>query len=217
MTVICIDSGHGGSDSGAIGVNGLKEKDYNILICEKVINYLKNYDVKVVATRESDEFISLEKRVDISNKNNCDLFISIHCNAHTNKEANGFETYSYAGSSDLQKLTHKIILNRIPSLKDRGIKKASYYVLKYTKASAVLIECGFITNESDCEILLNNIDNFALSICQSIVTYLGLKQIDNRELYRVVVGSYSIKENAQNMVKQLEKDGYKPYITKATI
>ena len=41
--------------------------------------------------------------------------------------------------------------------------------------------------------------------------------MDNRELYRVVVGSYSVKENAHNMVKQLEKDGYKPYITKATI
>lgn len=217
MKTICIDSGHGGSDSGAIGVNGLKEKDYNLLIGEKVINYLKNYDIKVVTTRELDEFISLEKRVDISNKNNCDLFISIHCNAHSNKTANGFETYSYTGNSELQKLIHKNILNRIPSLKDRGIKKASYYVLKYTKANAVLIECGFITNKSDYEILLNNIDNFALSICQSIVTFMGLKQIDNRELYRVIVGSYSVKENAQNMVKQLEKDGYKPYITKATI
>ena len=217
MKTICIDSGHGGSDSGAIGVNGLKEKDYNLLIGEKVINYLKNYDIKVVTTRELDEFISLEKRVDISNKNNCDLFISIHCNAHSNKTANGFETYSYTGNSELQKLIHKNILNRIPSLKDRGIKKASYYVLKYTKANAVLIECGFITNKSNYEILLNNIDNFALSICQSIVTFMGLKQIDNRELYRVIVGSYSVKENAQNMVKQLEKDGYKPYITKATI
>lgn len=217
MKVICIDIGHGGSDSGAIGVNGLKEKDYNLLIGERVINYLKNYDVKVVTTRESDDFISLEKRVDISNNNNCDLFISIHCNAHTNNESNGFETYSYTGNTDLQKLVHKNILNRIPSLKDRGIKKASYYVLKYTKAKAVLIECGFITNKSDYEVLLNNIDNFALSICQSIVTFIGLKQTDNRELYRVVVGSYSVKENAYNMVKQLEKDGYKPYITKATI
>lgn len=215
--MICIDIGHGGSDSGAIGVNGLKEKDYNLLIGEKVINYLKNYAIKVVATRRSDDFISLEKRVDISNKNNCDLFISIHCNAHTNSSGNGFETYSYTGNSELQKLIHKNIINRIPSLKDRGVKKASYYVLKYTKASAVLIECGFITNKSDCDILLNNIDNYALSICQSIVTFLGLKQIDNRELYRVVVGSYSIKENADNMVKHLEKDGYKPYITKATI
>ena len=217
MKVICIDIGHGGSDSGAIGVNGLKEKDYNLLICEKVINYLKNYDVKVVSTRESDEFISLEKRVNISNKNKCDLFISIHCNAHINNEANGFETYSYSGNTDLQKLIHKNILNRIPSLKDRGIKKASYYVLKYTKAKAVLIECGFITNKSDYEILLDNVDNFALSICQSIVTFLGLKQIDNREVYRVCVGSYTIKENAQNMLKQLQKDGYKPFITKATI
>ena len=67
------------------------------------------------------------------------------------------------------------------------------------------------------EILLNNIDNFALSITQSIVTYLSLKQMNNRELYRVVVGSYTVKENAENMVKQLERDGYKPYITKATI
>ena len=215
--MICVDIGHGDSDSGAIGVNGLKEKDYNLLIGEKVINYLKNYNVKVVATRESDEFISLEKRVEISNKNNCDLFISIHCNAHSNKEANGFETYTYNGNSDLQKLVHKNILNRIPSLKDRGLKKASYYVLKYTNARAILIECGFITNKSDYEILLNNIDNFALSICQSIVTFLGLKQVDNRELYRVVVGSYTIKENAQNMVEQLEKDGYKPFILKATI
>ena len=75
---------------------------------------------------------------------------------------NGFETYSYSGNSDLQKLIHKNILNRIPSLKDRGIKKASYYVLKYTKANAVLIECGFITNESDYKILLNNIHFYSV-------------------------------------------------------
>ena len=155
--------------------------------------------------------------MDISNKNKCDLFISIHCNAHTNIDSNGFETYSYTGNSDFQKLLHKNVVSRVPQLKDRGVKKASYYVLKYTSAKAVLVECGFITNKSDYEILLNNIDNFALAICHSIVTFLGLKQMDNRELYRVVVGSYSLKENAQNMVKQLEKDGYKPYITKATI
>ena len=102
---------------------GLKEKDYNLLIGERVINYLKNYDVKVVTTRESDEFISLEKRVDISNKNKCDLFISIHCNAHTNNESNGFETYTYTGNSDLQKLTHKNILNKaLDSLKSKLMK-----------------------------------------------------------------------------------------------
>ena len=217
MIKICIDSGHGGSDSGAVGVNGLLEKTYNLNLGLKIRDILKNYNVDVVLTRSTDEFISLEKRVDISNKNKCDLFISIHCNAHTNSESNGFETYSYTGNSELQKLIHKNILNRIPSLKDRGIKKASYYVLKYTKAKAVLIECGFITNKYNYEILLNNIDNFALAMCQSIVTFLALKQMDNRELYRVVVGSYSVKENAQNMVNQLEKDGYKPYITKATI
>jgi len=217
MKKVCIDCGHGGSDCGAIGVNNYKEKDYNLLVGKKIIEYLKNYSVEIIATRETDKYISLEDRVNISNYNNVDLFISIHCNAHSNTNAHGFESYSYTGNSEIQKLLHKNILSRIPNIKDRGIKKANYYVLKYTKANAVLIECGFITNSTDYKILLNNIDNFALSICQSIVTFLGLKQIDNRELYRVVVGSYSIKENAQNMVKQLEKDGYKPYITKATI
>lgn len=217
MKKVVIDCGHGGSDSGAIGVNGLKEKDYNLLIGERVIYYLGNYDVKVVATRDNDKYVSLEDRVKTSNNNNADIFISIHCNAHTNESANGLETYSYNGNTDLQKLTHNNIMLTIPQLKNRGMKKANYYVLKYTKASALLIECGFITNKSDYNILINNIENFALSITRSIVTYLGLKPIENRELYRVVVGSYSVKENARNIVKQLEKDGYKPYITKATI
>lgn len=217
MKKICIDCGHGGSDSGAIGVNNIKEKDYNLALGERIIELLENYNVEIITTRNKDNYVSLEERVKTSNDNNVDIFISIHCNAHTNENANGFETYTYTGNSELQKLTHKNILNRIPSLKDRGIKKASYYVLKYTKAKAVLIECGFITNKSDYKILMDNIENFALSITKSIVTYLGLTQRDNREVYRVVVGSYSIKDNAQNMVKQLEKDGYKPYITKATI
>ena len=217
MKKVCIDFGHGGSDSGAIGVNNIKEKDYNLLIGERVVNLLKNYDVEVITTRNNDCYVSLEDRVKISNDNNVDIFISIHCNAHTNESANGFETYSYKGNTDLQKLTHNNIMLTIPQLKNRGMKKASYYVLKYTNAKALLLECGFITNKNDYEILMSKIEQFACSIVKSIVIYLGLTQKDNRELYRVVVGSYNIKENAQNMVKQLEKDGYKPYITKATI
>lgn len=217
MKKVCIDCGHGGSDCGAIGVNNYYEKDYTLKLGKRIVELLGNYSVEIITTRNNDSYVSLNDRVKKSNNNNCDIFVSIHCNAHSNTAANGFETYSYNGNSDLQKLTHKNILNRIPSLKDRGLKKASYYVLKYTKATAVLIECGFITNESDYKILLDNIDNFALSICQSIVLFLGLKQIDNREIYRVVVGSYTVKENAQNMLKQLEKEGYKPFIFKATI
>ena len=217
MKKVCIDCGNGGTDSGAIGVNNYKEKDYNLLIGKKIKDYLKNYNVEIVVTRETDIYRSLEDRVNISNINNVDLFVSIHCNAHTNTNAEGFETYSYLGKTEFQKLVHRNINTRIPSLKDRGIKTANYYVLKYTKANAILIECGFITNNKDYEILMNNIDNYSLAITQSIVTFLGLKQIDNRELYRVVVGSYSVKDNAQNMVNQLEKDGYKPCIIKATI
>ncbi|MBQ8998893.1 MAG: N-acetylmuramoyl-L-alanine amidase [Clostridium sp.] len=217
MKKVCLDFGHGGTDSGAIGINNVKEKDYTLALGERIVELLRNYGVKIITTRNKDNYVSLNDRVEIANNNNVDLFISIHCNAHSNDSANGFETYSYKGNTDLQKVTHNNIMLTIPQLKNRGMKKASYYVLKYTKANALLIECGFITNKSDYNILINNIENFALSITKSIVTYIGLKPIENRELYRVVVGSYIDRNNAQNMVNQLEKDGYKPFITKATI
>ena len=217
MKKVCLDFGHGGTDSGALGINNVKEKDYTLALGERIVELLRNYGVKIITTRNKDNYVSLNDRVEIANNNNVDLFISIHCNAHSNDSANGFETYSYKGNTDLQKVTHNNIMLTIPQLKNRGMKKASYYVLKYTKANALLIECGFITNKSDYNILINNIENFALSITKSIVTYIGLKPIENRELYRVVVGSYIDRNNAQNMVNQLEKDGYKPFITKATI
>ena len=90
-------------------------------------------------------------------------------------------------------------------------------MLKNTKCSACLLELGFITNEQDSEVLNENIYEFSYAISKGIIDYLSLKQIDNRDLYRVCVGSYINKDNANNMLKQLEKDGYKPFILKATI
>jgi N-acetylmuramoyl-L-alanine amidase len=95
--VIVIDAGHGGKDAGAIGVNGIKEKDVNLAIALKLGKLIeKNMkDVKVVYTRKNDTFIDLYKRGKIANENNGKLFISIHCNSTPKKptDANGFEVY----------------------------------------------------------------------------------------------------------------------------
>ena len=95
--VIVIDAGHGGQDAGAIGVNGVKEKDINLAIALKLGKLIEGNmkDVKVVYTRKSDVFIDLYKRGKIANENNGKLFISIHCNSTPKKpsSANGFEVY----------------------------------------------------------------------------------------------------------------------------
>ena len=91
---VVLDAGHGGKDPGAVG-RFSKEKDLNLSLVLKVGELLKEQypDVKVVYTRTTDEFIPLQTRADIANKNNADLFISIHANASPSKEAKGVETF----------------------------------------------------------------------------------------------------------------------------
>lgn len=92
--VIVIDAGHGGHDPGTSS-GSLKEKDVALAIALKLGKMIEDSlkDVKVVYTRKTDKFIELSERSNIANKNNADLFLSIHCNANPNKEANGTETY----------------------------------------------------------------------------------------------------------------------------
>lgn len=97
FNVIIIDAGHGGKDSGTIGVGGIEEKNITLAIALKLgqVIHEKMKDVKVVFTRKTDKFIELYRRGQIANENKGKLFISIHCNAtpHKPSSSNGFEIY----------------------------------------------------------------------------------------------------------------------------
>ncbi|MCX7832737.1 MAG: N-acetylmuramoyl-L-alanine amidase [Ignavibacteria bacterium] len=96
FTVI-LDPGHGGKDPGTTGTTGVYEKNINLSIALKVKEYLaeKYDDIRIILTREKDEFIELKERGKIANENNGDLFVSIHCNYKKKEEhdKNGFEIY----------------------------------------------------------------------------------------------------------------------------
>ena len=96
ITTVVIDAGHGGKDSGALGAIS-KEKDLNLTVALLTGDYIKKNcpDVNVVYTRERDVFVSLNERAAIANRNNADVFISIHCNSTSNKAASvsGAETF----------------------------------------------------------------------------------------------------------------------------
>jgi len=94
VTTVVIDPGHGGHDPGAIGSKS-KEKDIVLSIGLKLGKFIESNfsDVKVIYTRENDEFIELHRRAKIANENHADLFISIHCNSSKSKDAYGNETF----------------------------------------------------------------------------------------------------------------------------
>ena len=91
---VLIDAGHGGKDGGATGKKGTKEKDVNLAIALALAKVLhERLGVEVVLTRTKDVYVSLGRRVEIANKADADLFVSVHSNAHRNKKFQGIETY----------------------------------------------------------------------------------------------------------------------------
>lgn len=94
IRTIVIDAGHGGKDAGAVGAHGTLEKDVNLEIARALARVLKRERrFRVIMTRNSDEFLALEERTDIANKQKADMFVSIHSNSALSKRSNGFEIY----------------------------------------------------------------------------------------------------------------------------
>lgn len=154
---IVLDPGHGKAPG---AVNGkYHEADANLAIAKKVGAKLKAKGYNVKYTRTKDVHFSLEERCRMSNNWDADIFVSIHCNAATNKEATGIETWRYTSVGRLTKNLANNVQGQLISAtgwKDRGVKKSStLYVLKHTIASAVLVECGFISNDAECKKLFS--------------------------------------------------------------
>jgi N-acetylmuramoyl-L-alanine amidase len=173
--LIVIDPGHGGKDAGAIGLHGLQEKDVILRIGKKVASLLELNGIKVIMTRDADYFVDLAPRVVMAEHVHADLFVSIHANSiDNNPSANGLETYHYDRGYRLAQVVHKSILQGIPALKDRGVKRARFYVLRKNSMPAILIETGFVTGSEDNPRLANpEYDNrMAEAIVRGILQYL---------------------------------------------
>ena len=212
MKKCTIDCGHGGHDAGAT-VGNYREKDFNLAVGIKVRDLLKNTEVKVHMTRDTDKYIALQDRCTMSNNNKSDIFVSIHWNSYNNTKVAGFETFASTSSrTDLASNIHRQIIKDKLYTNDRGVKTNTYHVLKNTNARACIVECGFCTNPNDLSLMINNIDKFALSIANGILNHFKLPNITTNtskdKLYRVIVSSCN-KSNADKLQKELVSKGYK--------
>lgn len=177
---IFIDPGHGAQDAGAIG-NGLLEKNINLEVALKLRSRLHQAGALIVMSRTSDTFDSLQTRVSKGAQASADIFISIHANANDNSGANGTETYydtTYAAAHSV-KLAQQVQPRMVSALgtRDRGVKTAGFYVIKYSRMPSILLETGFVTSPIDASILKSTAakDRLASGIAIGVSNYFDVK------------------------------------------
>jgi N-acetylmuramoyl-L-alanine amidase len=163
VNVVVLDAGHGGKDPGALGKHS-REKDIVLAIALKVGQYIeKNIpDVKVIYTRKKDEFIELHERANIANKNNADLFISIHANWWSNLRSTGTETYTMGTSLDERNLQVAMKENSVITMEED-------YTTNYE---------GFDPNSAESYIIFNLMQK---TFQQQSVDFAGMIQDQFRE------------------------------------
>ena len=167
--LVVIDAGHGGEDVGAIGYNGVYEKDLNLEIAFQIGEMLINEGYLVFYTRTEDKLLytqeqnikgvrkvyDLKNRVAIVNEKNPYIFLSIHMNFFAEEKYAGFEVYYRTGDESSRTLacdvSEEVRLAVYPENKRTPKATNDMYLLKNTSCTAILIECGFLSNEAECK------------------------------------------------------------------
>ena len=175
--VIIVDPGHGGRDVGAVG-NGIFESNVVLAISLKVGRILQEMGYTVVYTRTDNTEVELQPRVDLAQRVNANVFVSIHANSLEArlKSVNGVETYYAPGatlSGRLASYVHNQIIN-LTRANDRGVRSARFHVIRRTSMPSILVETGFVTNPQESA-NLNNPDyqeRMALAIARGVDQFL---------------------------------------------
>ena len=169
---IIIDAGHGGFDGGAQAADGTLEKNINLSISLKLKEFLELGGFNVIMTREVDsgtemdseqsigkrKVSDMKERLKIINSNPDAIFVSIHLNKFTTSSAKGtqvFYSQNNEKSKELAQSIQSVVINQLQQDNSRVIKKGdkSIYLLKNAKIPAVIVECGFLSNEQELSLL----------------------------------------------------------------
>lgn len=187
---VVLDAGHGGFDSGKVGINGTLEKDINLSISKKLEKLLKLADVNVIMTRTNDKSLSeagsshqkrqdMQNRADAINAACADCVISIHQNSYPEESIHGAQVFYYTSSESGKKLAsllqQELILKADPSNHRTEKSNDSYYLLKNSSSPMVIVECGFLSNMEESKKLAD--DTYQQKLAWAI--HLGILQYLN--------------------------------------
>ena len=222
MPKVFIGVGHGGIDGGAVA-NGVKEKDLNLSIALACRDELVRHGISVKMSREKDESDPLSEEIRECNAYSPDLAVDIHNNAGG---GDGAEVFYHYGGGKSKTLAENILAEIVKvGQNSRGAKtrvntsgKDYYGFIRETSCPAVIVECAFVDNAKDLQSLATERDKklMGVAIAKGILISLGVAyQSESGILYRVQVGAYSQKANAEAMLKKIKAAGFDAFIVKA--
>ena len=214
---VFISVGHGGTDSGAVA-NGFKEKDLNLAIALACNDVLTRHGVITAMSRSEDVSEKLTARIDECNAFKPDYAVEIHNNAGG---GDGVEIFHTLNGGKGKVLAQNIIDEIIAiGQNSRGLKtkknssgKDYFGWIRLTNAPVCLVECAFLDSK-DIEIIDTPAEQKAMgvAIAKGILKTLGIAFVEEKKpdgkIYRVQVGAYSVKANAEVMQNKLKADGY---------
>lgn len=192
LATVVLDAGHGGMDPGKVGVAGTLEKELNLELVYRVKRLLEQNNVRVVLTRESDAGLytdadsnkksaDMRKRIEIIEKEAPALVVSIHQNSYTSPSCKGAQVFYYEGSENGKALAERLQSVIKETLADGNTREAkangSYYMLKKSVYTSVIVECGFLSNPEEEALLLR--EEYQEKIAWAI--HLGILQYLNAE------------------------------------
>lgn len=162
---VVLDAGHGSSDSGKVGINGVLEKDINLSISKKTKKYLKKKGICVIMTRNKDESLAegengnrkvqdMKARVKRINDTKPDLAVSIHQNSYHEESIHGAQVFYYEHSESGEKdarILQEALLAVDPDNTRQVKANTTYYLLKRTEVPILIVECGFLSNQEEAE------------------------------------------------------------------
>lgn len=182
-TLVVLDAGHGGFDPGKIGINGALEKDINLIISQKVKKYLEDQGIRVIMTRENGGELAdskvedLKARVTSINENSPAIAVSIHQNSYSEESIHGAQVFYYTHSKageQAAKMLQEAMLEVDPENHRQAKANDTYYLLKKTKETTVIVECGFLSNQKEADLLVTDEyqEKMAAAIAKGIQEYL---------------------------------------------
>ncbi len=207
--VIVIDAGHGGRDPGAPAGGDYFEKDFTLEIAQKLQQLLASKGAFVIMTRTNDTYRSLNSRVLLSNKNNADIFVSIHFNSYPRESMNGVETYYYKfKDKQLAKIMQTELVETLNS-NNLGTKRARLFVIRNTIAPAILVEAAFLTNPDDRKKVFNPEyrEKLSMALYKGILNYFTA--LKNKTYVEVEDPNEKDEDTGFSLFKAFTKDNHK--------
>ena len=231
MNLLILDAGHSFDTKGK---NNAKENfyewEFNNDMQYKIKARCEDHNIKVFLTNPNPDKvsdISLTTRAALANdywlRNSKpkSIFISIHANAFSNSSARGTETYTANNASTTSKNFAKVLNDNIvktmkeldPNAKDRGVKSENFTVIYKASMPSVLCEYAFYSNLDDLKILKNNKSELVEATVKAICAYFGIEYkketININKLYKVCIGAYKDKDNADKILNEAKEKGFK--------